>query len=276
MPYLYLSFFSTSRTGYVIFSLLFTLFIIKNLIEMLKGDRFYKLKKLSVLAMMLCAIASMFSFNLKSSFFPYLVRESQNSALSVKKLIDRRVQDTHWRFMRIPMVFMDVKKIDKVSAKVKEKIINRVQESLPKNILQANLRRPSRVDIYIATLETVKENPWGNWPEMFRGKMQLETGYGPRNSDSGLHAYPHNLILETGYYWGHLSMLFFAFLILVAAFDSIKKILTLKSLNSALPLSLISLTYILAMQITGTFYDYILFILIIIIFFLHPKLRHYD
>ena len=158
--------------------------------------------------------------SMKLKFFPYLIKE--DSKVSRVNRVFRS------RFPLLGRTINDIKFFSEISS-VKNASSNRLV-------------------IYKKTLSMIGDRWWGHWPKKFVFFEHLMQDYV---------RYPHNLILESGYYFGIPFIVITLLLTIWIGF----RVFFLSTMEVA---SIPVFGYLLAMQVTGTFYSYVSFFIIAI------------
>lgn len=195
----YLAFVATSRTGALVFLVLLTAISISGLAQLSNAkSRLQKATKdLALILVCVSAVALPARF---SNYYPYFTsRPAGEPGARLTFLDDKRV--TEWegfaaRYDRFARLIPGASSDDSTAS---TNLVGRLEKA------------ENRWEILFGTIKIVSKNPWGHWPQSFEDTAQIRCGRPP------LCAYPHNVILEIGYYFGWIPMLlmFFGLLALV-------------------------------------------------------------
>ena len=247
-PYLYLSFFSTSRLGYLIFILLLFFFVLRTIMHGfshvldLRGCWF---KKTLLLLLLSCSISSMFLFTVNNRFFPYFISEKkiQGNGEVIKDIFLKRLS-------RVYSAFNEMSTLVSGNLKFTEE-----------KYFVGYAKPQRRHSMYYRTVRSLGKEPMGHWPILFRNKVFVG------------HDYPHNLFLEMGYYFGYLAMIVFVVFVITLAFLLLCRLLS-PSQSIGLVFAIIFLGTFISMNFTGTFYDYFPHTAIsLMVLFVYPSSR---
>ncbi|MCB0378294.1 MAG: hypothetical protein KDD33_07365 [Bdellovibrionales bacterium] len=292
LPFIYLLFFSTSRTAYVIFFCFWGLYWIRQalLFKWMSGDRFY-LKRLLALAIpILSLIFILTPLKVPSQIYPYFIASdvkakvwsydgevAEIAELGAEDLIVYR-QEELWnrmsRFLRVVYTFYQSQLVKDFREWVSEQFNVEIPDMFEgaedfmvitahdpntrwARIKAQSIRSESRNVIIKKTIEMINEKSWGWWPELYSEAIIYEC-----NKDKKCQ-YPHNVLLEVAYYFGIWVSVIYGLILFVVAIILLGW--ALMGQNAIVVGSSVGiLVYFCAAQFTGTFYDFLFAILILV------------
>ena len=225
LPYLYFTMFSGARTGYVVFIVCFFLLCLSLMSQ--KGTKL-SFKRFLIPILIGCSVLVLFSLSkTKNRFFPYLLL---NPIQEERNLLEDQQKQRKYRLGRFKQIFRTVLDLHK-------------NESIP--------MESRRIILYRDTLSDIAKKWWGHWPSRFT--------FFDTFMNKNLR-YPHNLILESGYYFGMVIMAITFFLMFGIMGRIVYAMYVYPSSIIAI-WGIPAMGYMVAMQFTGTFYSYISFII---------------
>lgn len=295
LPYIYLLFFSTSRTAYVVFFSLWFLFIIRSVLGPFTFRQKHAFVKGSLMALVpLVALVTILGpISLSSRLYPYYVSENvqeniwtyEGRSAQMKKagsaeLIVYRQEELWNRLSRLVRAFYNFYQSPIISdfRKMVNETLN--MELMPdfklntenyvirgghdpkdrwQRLAAHSSQGESRVEIIRNTLELIYMRPQGWWPYSY---AQLIPLYCNRDMKC---TYPHNIVLEAIFYFGLLTGLAYIF---VLGFLSLTFMRFAIKGNGffLIGLSVSILIHFFGAQFTGTYYDLIVTGLLIALF----------
>lgn len=282
-PYLYLLFFSTSRTAYVVFFTFGGLLFCRVVAQSIQNKKTLNLRGLALAALPLAVLMTVIlPLKISSRIYPYYIpkdvqekiwtydgRSAQMKSVGYERLIVYR-QEELWnrlsRFLRALYNFYQ----SPIIRDLRESINNYFKVDLMPDILihaddymikgghdpsdrwarlaAQSTRGESRTQIIRKTNVLISEKYEGWWPETYPSVIDFYCNKGAKCR------YPHNIILEVTFYFGILMGIVYFVLILMIVW--IVGRLSLKSQDHlTVALSVGILVALFGAQFTGTFYD---------------------
>lgn len=304
LPYLYLLFFSTSRTAYVVFFTLWVLYAFHVFLTAFRvqGFRGFLYRLLTSTIPLIALIVIIVPLKLSSRQYPFHIskdvkeniwtyegRSAEMKQVGYEKLIIYR-QEELWnrlsRFIRALYNFYQ----SPVITDFREAVNDIFQVDLMPDILVGaedymilgghnpddrwarlaaqSTRSESRTQIIRKTYRLIQERPQGWWPTPYPQAIDFFCNKGKKCQ------YPHNLILEASFYFGlFIGLLYFIFL---GYLSIIFVKLAVKGKNSLIVGFAVSiLVHFFGAQFTGTFYELVItaFLLMILLVFLSVEVE---
>lgn len=295
LPFMFLLFFSTSRTAYVVFLTLWSVFIIRALFSGFPGSkkRFlgqgFLLGMMPLFALLAVTLPLKFSSPLYPFYVPSNVQENiwtydgqaaRMMKVGAKDLIVYR-QEELWnrmsRFVRALYSFyqspivMDFREwVNEVfDAKLMPDIIIEIDDyellgghdpnDRWKRLAYHSSQGESRVQIIRNTNKLIKDRPQGWWPSTYPESIDFYCNQGEKCN------YPHNIVLEATFYFGILMGTLYLVLMIFLSWLFLK--MAIKGQNYLLTgLSVSILIQFFGAQFTGTYYDLVIAAFLMIVF----------
>ena len=198
----YLLVMSTARSAYVIATILFVIFILRNFVFLRAGYKAFFKTAIAPVGIFLFLI--LLPFFTETRFYPYRVANTNDPTAAAHFYHEEFVLRTSRLLRILPFVKADYLNskltllgVDfKLQPESTQKTIT--PDSVPDIILHQANAADSRNMIYSRTFQLVTKRPTGYWPRSYASQSGFTCG------NSQPCQYPHNFILESAFYFGWL------------------------------------------------------------------------